>query len=311
MTIERVATSMQTQYMLTQLATAGANLNTSQQQVATGKVATNYAGYGDKTAALEAARSAATRAEAYKASTQKALDQANLQDTQLSTLSDLSNQLRQAVTTAVASNDGTQLMSQVQGIFEQAVQVLNAKDANGNYLFGGDNNGTPPVTVSTLAGLSALGSGAAAFVNGSIASSVNVADGQNAKVGVLASDAGAQLMQVIKDVSDFNLGASGPFGAGLTGGQSSFLSGAIQSATTAAQSVNAVMASNGETYNRLKDAVSHQDTLSTLYQGFTTDIEDVDMAQAVTNLNQNQTALQAALKVTSQLNQISLLNYLK
>lgn len=311
MTVERVATAMQTQYMLTQLASAGVNLDTSQQQVASGKVASDYAGYGDKTAALEAARSAATRAAAYQASTQKAVDQANLQDTQLSTLSDLSNQLRQAVTSAVANNDATQLMSQVQGIFDQAVQVLNSKDSNGNYLFGGDNNGTPPVTVSTLAGLSGLGSGAAAFVNGQIASSVNVADGQSVKVGVLASDAGAQLMQAIKDVSDFNLGASGPFGAGLTGGQSTFLSGAIQTTTAAAQSVNAVMATNGETYNRLKDAVSHQDTLSTLYQGFTSDIENVDMAQAVTNLNQNQTAMQAALKVTSQLNQISLLNYLK
>jgi flagellin-like hook-associated protein FlgL len=34
------------------------------------------------------------------------------------------------------------------------------------------------------------------------------------------------------------------------------------------------------------------------------------MSTAVANLNQNQVALQAALEVTAQLNQISLLNYL-
>lgn len=311
MAIERVATSMQTQYMLTQLNAANVQLSTTQNQVASGKLATDYAGYGDKTAALEAARSAAARADAYKASAQKALDQTNLQDTELSTLSDLANQLRQVVTTAVANSDGTQLMTQVQGIFEQAVQVLNATDQNGNYLFGGDNNGTPPVTVSTLAGLSGLGSISAAFANGSNRSSVNVADGQSVTVGVLASDAATNLMQTIKDISDFNLGGSGPFGSGLTGAQSSFLSGEIATATSATQTVNSVMAGNGDAYNRLKDAISHQDTLSTLYQGFTSDIEDVDMAQAVTNLNQDQTALQAALKVTSQLGQISLLNYLK
>jgi flagellar hook-associated protein 3 FlgL len=39
-------------------------------------------------------------------------------------------------------------------------------------------------------------------------------------------------------------------------------------------------------------------------------IEDVDMPTAITQLNQNQTALQAALQVTAQLNQVSLLNYL-
>lgn len=311
MTIDRISTNMQAQYMMTELAAANAKLNESQQQVASGKVANDYAGYGDKTAALEAARSAATRAEAYKSATQTALNQANLQDTQLNTLSNLSNQLRQDVTKAVADNDGSSLMSQVQSIFDQALQVLNSKDGNGNYLFGGDKNSTPPVTATTLSALQALPSASNAFANGKVAASVNVADGETVTVGVLASDAGTQLLQTIKNIVDFNAGASGPLGSALTSTQSNFLSGEIQTATTAAQSVNNVMAGNGAVYNRLKGAISHQDTLSTLYKGFTSDIEDVDMTQAITNLNQNQTALQAALQVTARLNQVSLLNYIK
>ncbi len=51
-------------------------------------------------------------------------------------------------------------MSQVQSIFDQAVQVLNSKDANGNYLFGGDKNNTAPVTATSL---SALGCAADRF----------------------------------------------------------------------------------------------------------------------------------------------------
>ena len=311
MSIDRVATSMQAQYMLAQLATASVKLDESRNQVATGKVAGDYAGYGDKTAALEAARSAAARAEGYKAATQSALSQADLQDTQLSTLSDLANQLRQAVTTAAANNDGSQLMSQVQSIFDQVVQVLNAKDSNGNYLFGGDKNSTPPITVTTLSDLAAAPDAASVFANGKIASAINVADGQTVTVGVLASDAGEQLMQSIKDIADFNGGANGPFNSTLTAAQTSFLSSSIQSTTASSQTVNHVLGENGTTYNRLKDAITHQDTLSTLYKGFTSDIEDVDMTQAITNMNQSQTALQAALQVTAQLNQISLLNYLK
>lgn len=311
MTIDRVSTSMQAQYMLTQINNANAKLNESQTQVSSGKVAGDYAGYGDKTAAMEAARSAAARADAYKTATQTALNQSDLQNTQLSTLSDLANQLRQAVTDASAKNDGSSLMGQVQGIFDQVVQVLNSKDASGNYLFGGDKSNTAPVTVSSLSGLMALPSAASAFANGSIASSVNVSDSETVKVGVLASDAGTKILQTIKDIADFNGGASGPFGGTVTGAQSSFLSGAIQSSTTAAQTVNTVLAGNGDTYNRLKNAVDHQNTLSDLYKTFTTDIEDVDMPTAIANLNQNQTALQAALKVTSQLGQISLLNYMR
>ncbi len=71
------------------------------------------------------------------------------------------------------------------------------------------------------------------------------------------------------------------------------------------------MAVNGGTYNRLKDAVAHQDTLSRSIRASPRTSRDVDMAKAITNLNQNQTALQAALQVTARLNQISLLNYLK
>jgi flagellin-like hook-associated protein FlgL len=50
--------------------------------------------------------------------------------------------------------------------------------------------------------------------------------------------------------------------------------------------------------------------MSTLYKGFVSNLQDVDMSTAITQLNQNQTALQAALQVTSQLNKNSLLNYL-
>lgn len=311
MTIDRVATSMQSQVLMAQVAHTSANLSDNQTQIASGKVANDYTGFGGKTAALEIARSAAARAEAYKAATQTALTQADLQNTQLTALSDLAGQLRQAVTTAAAGNDGSNLMASIQSVFDQAVAVLNSKDTNGNYLFGGDKNVTAPVTVSSLADLMALPDAVSAFSNGSIAGSVNVADGETVKVGVLASDAGTKLLQSIKDIADFNSGASGPLGSTLTDTQLNFLSGAIGTAAAASQAVNNVAALNGNAYNRLKEAIARQDTLSTLYKGFTSDIEDVDMPKAITNLNQNRMALQAALQVSAQLNQVSLLNFLK
>ena len=68
---------------------------------------------------------------------------------------------------------------------------------------------------------------------------------------------------------------------------------------------------NGFTYKTLQAASDHASSLGTIYKGFVSDLEDVDMPTAITKLNQNQVALQAALQVTSQLNQVSLLNYLK
>jgi flagellar hook-associated protein 3 FlgL len=96
----------------------------------------------------------------------------------------------------------------------------------------------------------------------------------------------------------------------MTSAQSNFLSGEIQSATDAGTQVNAVASTNGSNYQALQNALSTQTSMSTTYQGFVSDLENVDMATAITNLNQNQVALQAAMEVTSQIGQISLLNYL-
>ena len=308
--IERVSSNGQMQYLLSQIMQASAALGKTQAQVASGKVSSDYAGIGSKTAMLEAARSASSRADAYQAATQLALTQVDQQDTQLTSISGLADQLRQAITEAVANNDGSTLMTTASGIFDQLKQILTTQDPNGNYIYGGNKDNVPPVSINSLSDLTSLSSASDAFANGNVARSVVVADGETVKIGVLASDAGQQLMQTLKSIADFNAGSNGNFGTGLTGAQSDVLTGQIQSAADASRSVNDLAATNGNVYAQLQDASSQQQSLSTLYKGFTSDLEDVDMSQAIANLNQNQVALQAALQVTSHLNQISLLNYL-
>jgi len=310
MSIDRVATNSQSQYMLAQIAQAEQAMTKSQEQVASGKVSSDYAGIGAKTSALEAARASAARAGAYQANTSAASNQVDLQDTELTQLSSVAQQLQQALTTAVGNNDATGLMQQVQSIFDQASQILNSKDANGNYLFGGDKDNTPPFNVTSLSQLAGLSNVSDAFSNGTQKKSVMVADGQSVQIGVLASDIGTQLMQTLKDVATFNAGSSGNLSATLTGAQSNFLTSEIPVAQQAATGLNTATAANGYVSNQLSDASDQQQALSTLYQGFVSNIEDVDMGTAVTQLNENQTALQAALQVTAQLGQISLLNYL-
>src|ERR1700744_2718590 len=214
MTIDRVATNSQSQYLLSQIMQAENNLNTTQAQVTSGKGATDSSGYGDKTAVLEATRSVASRTTAYQTATTNALTQVNEQDSQLSSLSNLANSLRTAITTALANNDGSTLMTTAQGIFDQASQILNTKDANGNYLYGGDNNTQPPLAISDMSSLASPATAAGAFQNGSIASSVMVADGQTVQTGVLASDVGTQLMATLKSIVDLN--NSGTLGTTLT-----------------------------------------------------------------------------------------------
>src|SRR5579863_3160361 len=312
MSVDRIATAQQSAYFLSQINKASTALNTTNQQIASQDVATTYAGFGDQTQVLTASISASARNDAYTAATNLATTQADMQDTQLTSLSTLVTQLKKAVSDAVSNNDPTSLMGQVQNIFDQATAILNSKDANGDYVYSGGKTDTAPVTVSSLAALVALPSVSGAFANGTDKKSVQVADGQSVTFGITASDIGTGLMQTLKDIAGFDAGAGGNFNGSisLSQAQNDFLTTQITSVGTVAANLNTASAENGYAFNQLQSATTQQASMSTLYAGFINGIQKTNMAQAATQLSLNQTALQAVLQVTSNLNKLSLLNYL-
>ncbi len=222
MTIDRIGSYANAQFMFAYIMKAENALDISNRQVATGKVADNYAGYRDKTAIMEAARSASARADANAAAASQALARLDVQDAQLSQLSELANEIRTTITKASADRDGTSLMSQLEAYFDQIVGVMNSKDANG-YIYAGDNNQTAPVVVNSLADLAALPTVADAFANGPIKTEVKIGDSQNVEVGLLASDLATELFDVLRQVAQFDAGVDGPFSGTTTPAQQTFL----------------------------------------------------------------------------------------
>ena len=69
-------------------------------------------------------------------------------------------------------------------------------------------------------------------------------------------------------------------------------------------------ASNGIRFKMVQDTLSRLQATSTVYKGFVSSLEDVDMPQALAKLNQDQTALQATFQITATLNKLSLLNFI-
>ena len=312
MSIDRISTAAQTAYFLGQIQNAGTALDKTQAQIASGYNATTYAGFGGQTQVLTATIAANARNSAYTDATKLAVTQVDLQDTQLTSLSSLAASLKQAIGDATANNDASNLMGQAQNIFDQAAAILNSKDANGDYIYGGGKTDVPPITATSLSALQAMPAVSNTFANGSITKSVQVADGVTVSYGVNASDVATGLMQALKDIADFDAGAGGNFNAAtsLSAAQNNFLTNAIGQVTNVATDLNAVTAANGYVSNRLTDAQGQQASTNTLYKGFISNIQDTNMAQAATQLSLNQTQLQAALQVTAGLHQLSLLNYM-
>ena len=307
MSIERVGTNAHTQIIFAQLRQASSALVDSERQVATGKVASDYSGFGARSGALEAARSAAKRADAHKAVADRALGRLDLQDLNITRLGDMAAELRQAMTETLASNDGEAFMTLVRNVFDRAAETLNARDPSG-FIFAGERDDTAAMKVSSLDALAALPAVGDAFANGSIKRAVRVGDGETIEIGALASDLGTELMSLLRDIALFDQGNA--FGGNLSAAQVSFLESKLPEAISVAEHLNVAAAANGLKYQQVKAASERQSAASVVFKGFVSDIEDVDIGEALSRLNQNQVMLQAALHVTSTLNRLSLLDFL-
>jgi flagellar hook-associated protein 3 FlgL len=314
MSVDRIATSNQTTYMTSQLLKQEAKVGQYSAQVASGQVSTSYSGYGSQVQALESARGVVNRTAAYQTATSYAISQVGTQDTYLSQLDTTVSDLMSDVGTAISSGDATTLTASVQSALTQIASILNSQDSSGNYIFGGGNNSSEPVTASTFDDLLANTDEddiSGAFADGTSVKSVQVSDTQTIDTGVLASDAGSDVLSVIRKYADY-IGSldDGDFGSTLTTDDENFLSTFCSDIKDAYSTVTNVEGKNGDVYSSLEDAADTKDALLTTYKGFVSNIQDVDMTTAADNLSNSQTALQAVVQVTSSLNDISLLDYL-
>jgi len=103
MSIDRIATAQQSAYFLSQINHAGVKLDDINRQIASGVVADTYAGFGDKAQVLQATLSAQARNQVYARASTLASTQTDLQNAQLTSLSDLAAQLKKVVSDSVAN----------------------------------------------------------------------------------------------------------------------------------------------------------------------------------------------------------------
>src|SRR5258708_19700483 len=136
---------------------------------------------------MESARAAGGRADANTAAAKRASARLDLQDAQMNQLSTLMGQVRDTITKAAADQDATSLMTQMEGYFDQAVEILNSKDANG-YIYAGDRNQTPPVTGSKLSDLITLPSLPHPFPNVPLNTTQPIASAPTVQMSSLSSD---------------------------------------------------------------------------------------------------------------------------
>jgi flagellar hook-associated protein 3 FlgL len=85
----------------------------------------------------------------------------------------------------------------------------------------------------------------------------------------------------------------------------------ISQLSTSLQTLTQAQATVGARENRLTAAASSQQDLITSSQSMLSQLEDVDMPSAITELTQRQTTYQASLAITAKVMQSNLIDYLR
>jgi flagellar hook-associated protein 3 FlgL len=207
--------------------------------------------------------------------------------------------LGQATDTATAA---TRLASgqEVNQLLSQAVQLANTKNGD-EYLFGGDASTTVPFSVNATGSAFTF---SVAAVPPSGARQVEIGAGQR----VYTNHDGTQL---------FGTATAGPLkalqdlAAALATGLSANVTGAIPALDAAIDGAQQKLAETGARANQLQIADANLTALSNQLKTFNSDLRDVDLETAMTELTGRQTAYQAAMLATSKVLGLSLTEYMR
>lgn len=306
--MNRVATFGNYQSALLQLMAAQSRGEEAQNKVNTKKNATDLVGFGRQSETITALKSSQTRIQGFIDTSKTVADRLTTQDLGLDRVADAATAARLAIANAIAAGRLDGLMTELESQFQIAQDGLNTKH-QGKYVFSGGAVDQRPVNIADLTALTALPATTDAFKNDQLKQTSWLDETVTMDTGFLASDIGQALFDVFRDVQAFHLAT--PLTGQLTDAQRTFLTAQMTRFETAAKGVVDIQARNGAMQARVDTLIESQETrkisIDTILSGKT----DANMAEAVTELEMAQIAIQASAQVISQLRQVSLLNYLR
>jgi flagellar hook-associated protein 3 FlgL len=311
--VDRVSTAGQYSAILANLMTSESQQTDAANRVSSQVNGTDLKSYALQAETLTAMKSVDARITGYQAQNTLIAAKLSTQDEALTGIANSATAVRQALSDALASNDATSFMQEVQGQFQTAVSGLNTQ-YDGKYLFAGGQIDTQPVTASAMTDLTAgsppLPAISSFFQNDNQLTQAKLDDTTTVTTGQVASTLGSPMLTAFQAIQDYNDGPNGPLTGTLNATQQAFLTTQLQSWTTIGTNLTQAAAQNGLVQQQVTAVASNLTTQQNTLTGMIGDITDADMAKAATDLSDAQLSVQASAKVLQALQSDSLLTLL-
>jgi flagellar hook-associated protein 3 FlgL len=296
--IGRMSSAQMHQGSLNVIFDAQARLQQTQESLATGKRLNSASDDPVASAQITSIRAELSRLEVLQTNANRAYDELAMTEASLSTAEDLISRAReiavQGANSVLGPEDRAILATEVEAIRDQMLKLANTQSPMGDYIFAGHAVGDPAFTdtdgVVTYAG----------------------DDGKR----LLNIAPGIQLSVRFNGDNVFGEGAEGTFAAlkdleaALLGGEDAAIQDSITNMDTAQQRILNRITELGSRMGLVEDQQLLNETFNVQLQDSLSGLEDIDYAKAISEMNLQMVALQAAQQTYTQTKDLNLFNYL-
>lgn len=305
----KISTSLYFNQATTQLGNVQGELSKTQEQLSLGKQIVKPSDMPDKAALVTRLESELSRQTGYQNTLKSVNIRLTAEETALKNTSDVMYRIKelalQASNDTLSAADRQSVALELSNLKDQVLSLANSQDSNGNYLFSGSRNGSPAFAKDA--------SGKVLYQGDQARMKVNVGDSRQMNLNMPGTDA---YTRVVRDD-----------GKGNKTGVDFFQS--LDDLVTAVQSGD---------HTNMQRGISEVDTLQTgISQGLgqvgsdmaivdmqntvldqvvlqlkttRSDVEDLDYTTAITKMNKDQLALEAAQSSFAKISQLSLFKYM-
>lgn len=305
----RVSSFGHQQVMLSSLLNNQARVFTDQTQITTGKKQEYYSGFASETSTLLGAKSVFDQTKGYLRATDHVSRFLGTNDIQLQSMVSNAENVRDTILEAIAQEETLALNELMGEAYTTMVSAMNT-NIGGVYVFSGARTDVAPVTAKSIADLIALPAVGDMYENDQRHPTAKVGQNTLMEYGLLADEVSTSVFQVFKNIATYDAGGSGPLNGKLNAAQLTFLKGELANLDAAIDEVRVLVARNGTRQQHVENFTKEYEGEKVFLETFISNIEDADVAEAITRLNNDKVALEASYKITSELSKLSLLNYI-
>jgi flagellar hook-associated protein 3 FlgL len=305
----KISTSLYFDRSTQQLSTVQSNLAKTQEQLSTGKNIVKPSDAPDKAALVTRLQSELARNTSYQDTLKSANVRLTSEETALKNTTDVLYRFKelavQGANATLSPQDRQSVALEMKGLREQIMSLANSQDSNGNYLFSGSRTGQPAFAQDAT--------GRVTYQGDQSRMKVNVGDNRRMNLNMPGTDAFVRVTRtddkgVQKGVDFFQ--SLDDLANAISSGDTANIQRGIGEVDGLQNGISNGLAQVGSDLSVVDLQTSVLDEVVLRLKTTQSDVEDLDYTSAITKMNKDQLALEAAQSSFSKISQMSLFKFM-